>query len=117
MGYLQFDKSKLINLEYSLSKEFIRTNRAGSYTSTTIVGCNTRKYHGMLVCPIQKFKGEKHVLLSTIDVTVVQRDQEFNLGIHKYKGDHYVPRGHKYIRNFEARAVRVTTFRVGGVIL
>ena len=117
MGYLQFDKSKLINLEYSLSKEFIRTNRAGSYTSTTIVGCNTRKYHGMLVCPVQKFKGEKHVLLSTLDVTVVQRDQEFNLGIHKYKGDLYVPRGHKYVRNFEARAVGVTTFRVGGVIL
>ncbi|MCB8994061.1 MAG: glycogen debranching enzyme family protein [Bacteroidales bacterium] len=116
MGYLQFDKSKLINLEYSLDKEFVRSNRAGSYSSTTIVGCNTRKYHGMLVCPCTK-TGDKHVLLSTLDVTVIQHNQEFNLGIHKYQGDLYVPRGHKYVRNFEAEAVGVTTYRVGGVVL
>jgi predicted glycogen debranching enzyme len=117
MGYLQFDKSELINLEYSLSKEFIRSNRAGAYSSTTIIGCNTRKYHGLLVCPTNKVKGEKFVLLSGLDVTIIQHGQEFNLGIHKYKGDLYIPRGHKYVRNFEARAVGVTTYRVGGVIL
>jgi len=116
MGYLQFDKSKLINLEYSLNKEFVRSNRAGSYSSTTIVGCNTRKYHGMLVCPDSQGK-DKNVLLSSLDVTIMQHDQEFNLGIHKYQGDHYVPRGHKYIRNFEAESVGVTTYRVGGVVL
>ncbi len=116
MGYLQFDKSKLINLEYSLNKEFVRSNRAGSYSSTTIVGCNTRKYHGMLVCPDSK-TGNKNVLLSSLDVTIMQHDQEFNLGIHKYQGDHYVPRGHKYIRNFETESVGVTTYRVGGVVL
>ena len=116
MGYLQFDKSKLINLEYSLNKEFVRSNRAGSYASTTIVGCNTRKYHGMLVCP-DKNSIEKNVLLSSLDVTVIQHEQEFNLGIHKYQGDLYVPKGHKYIRNFEAESVGVTTYRVGGVVL
>lgn len=116
MGYLQFDKSKLINLEYSLDKEFVRSNRAGSYSSTTIVGCNTRKYHGMLVCP-DKNNIEKNVLLSSLDVTVIQHEQEFNLGIHKYQGDLYVPRGHKYVRNFEAETVGVTTYRVGGVVL
>lgn len=116
MGYLQFDKSKLINLEYSLNKEFVRSNRAGSYSSTTIVGCNTRKYHGMLVCPDHR-TGEKNVLLSSLDVTIVQHDQDFNLGIHKYQGDLYVPRGHKYVRNFEAESVGVTTYRVGGVVL
>jgi predicted glycogen debranching enzyme len=116
MGYLQFEKSKLINLEYSLNKEFVRSNRAGSYSSTTIVGCNTRKYHGMLVCP-DMVTADKNVLLSSLDVTIVQHDQEFNLGIHKYQGDLYVPRGHKYIRNFEAESVGVTTYRVGGVVL
>ncbi len=115
MGYLQFDKLQLINLEYSLNKEFVRSNRAGSYSSTTIVGCNTRKYHGMLVCP-DKF-GNKNVLLSSLDVSIVQHDQDFNLGIHKYQGDLYVPRGHKYVRNFEAGAIGVTTYRVGGVVL
>jgi predicted glycogen debranching enzyme len=116
MGYLQFEKNKLINLEYSLDKEFVRSNRAGSYSSTTIVGCNTRKYHGMLVCP-DLHSSDKNVLLSSLDVTIVQHEQEFNLGIHKYQGDLYVPRGHKYVRNFEAKKVGVTTYRVGGVVL
>ncbi len=117
MGYLQFDKDQLINLEYSLGREILRTNRAGSYASSTIIGCNTRKYHGLLVCPCQQQNFEKFVLLSTLDATIVQHDQEFNLGIHKYQGDLYIPRGHKYVRNFEAEITAVTTYRVGGVIL
>lgn len=54
MGFLKFQKSELINLEYSLSREMVRSNRAGSYASTTIIGCNTRKYHGLLVCPLEE---------------------------------------------------------------
>jgi predicted glycogen debranching enzyme len=117
MGYLQFDKNQLINLEYSLSREIIRSNRAGSYASTTIVGCNTRKYHGLLICPCHKKNDGRYVLLSSLDATVIQHDQEFNLGIHKYQGDLYVPRGHKYVRDFQAEVAGLTTFRVGGVVL
>lgn len=75
MGYINFDKSRLVNLEYSLGKEILRTNRTGSYSSTTIVGCNTRKYHGLLVCPIDNFEGERYVLLSSLDVSVVEGDK------------------------------------------
>ena len=64
MSYGSLDKSRLINLEYSLFKEILRTNRAGSYSSSTILGCNTRKYHGFLVAPIPELDYEKHVLLS-----------------------------------------------------
>lgn len=117
MAYLQFDKNRLVNLEYSLRREVIRSNRAGSYFSTTIVGCNTRKYHGLLVCPIEEIDGEKHVLLSSLDVTVIQHDSEFNLGIHKYPGNVYHPAGHKYLRDFEVGKVTVAYYRVGGVIL
>ena len=52
MSYLKFDKSLLINLEQSLPKEMLRTNQAGAYHCTTVVGCNTRKQHGLLVVPI-----------------------------------------------------------------
>jgi len=117
MDYLKFDKSELINLEYSLSREVIRSNRAGSYASTTLVGCNTRKYHGLLVCPLDEIDGQRHVLLSTLDATVVQHDKEFNFGIHKYEGDNYVPRGHKYFRDFDTLKGSHITYRVGGVVL
>jgi predicted glycogen debranching enzyme len=117
MSYLKFEKEELINLEYSLSRELIRSNRAGSYASTTIIGCNTRKYHGLLVCPLEEMDGEHHVLLSTLDATVIQHNKEFNLGIHKYEGDRYVPRGHKYVREFNTTKVSHLVYRVGGVIL
>ncbi len=117
MTFLKFDKAELVNLEYSLSREALRSNRAGSYASTTISGCNTRKYHGLLVCPLDSFEGEKHVLLSSLDVTIIQHEKEFNLGIHKYEGDLYVPRGHKYIRDFDAEKGSKITYRVGGVVL
>jgi len=117
MGYLKFDKEQLINLEYSLNKEILRTNRAGAYTSTTINGCNTRKYHGLLVCPISNFGGEKHVLLSTLDETILENGSEFNLGIHRYQGGSYEPKGHKYIRDIEFSKIPKIAYRVGNVVL
>ena len=117
MGYIKFDKSKVVNLEYSLSREILRTNRAGSYSSTTIVGCNTRKYHGLLVCPVDELGADRFVLLSTIDIIVVNNERSFNTGIRKCKGDFFNPKGHKYIEDFETEIIPMRLYRVGGVIL
>ena len=78
MSYINFNKDQLVNLEFSLTREFIRANRAGSYASTTIVGCNTRKYHGLLISPQPGIDQDNHVLLSTLDVSIVQHESEFN---------------------------------------
>ncbi len=115
MGYIEFEKSRLINLEYSLSKEILRTSRTGSYSSTTIVGCNTRKYHGLLVSPVDKFDGERYVLLSSFDVSIVKDDKLFNIGLHKFSGDHFSPKGHKYLTDFTADPVPSMKFEVGNV--
>ena len=117
MSYLRFDKTLMTNLEESLPREILRTNRSGAYHCSTIVDCNTRKYHGLLVIPIPELDDENHVLLSSLDETVIQHGAEFNLGLHKYHGDNFSPRGHKYIREFECEKVPTTWYRVGGVIL
>ena len=117
MSYLNFDKTLLINLDKSLTKEMIRTNRAGTYNSTTIIDCNTRKYHGQLVVPLPEIDNTNHVLLSSLDETVIQHGAEFNLGIHKFEGNNYSPNGHKYIRQFDCEVISRTIYRVGGVIL
>jgi len=117
MSYINFDKNQLVNLEYSLQREMIRSNRAGSYASSTIINCNTRKYHGLLITPQPGIDYDNHVLLSTVDETIIQQDAEFNLGIHKYKGGAYNPKGHKYIRDFSTDEVPKLVYRVGGVIL
>ena len=117
MSYLRFDKTLLTNLEESLPKEVLRTNRSGAYHCTTIVDCNTRKYHGLLVIPIPELDDENHVLLSSLDETVIQHGAEFNMGLHKYQGNNYSPKGHKYVREFECEKVPTTIYRVGGVVL
>lgn len=117
MSYLNFDKTLLINLDKSLTKEMIRTNRAGAYNSTTLIDCNTRKYHGQLVVPLPEIDNTNHVLLSSLSETVIQHGAEFNLGINKYEGNNFSPNGHKYIRQFDCEVISRTVYRVGGVIL
>ena len=117
MGYLKFDKTLLINLEESLTREILRTNRGGAYHCTTIVGCNTRKYHGLLVIPVPALGDDNHVLLSSLDETVIQHGAEFNLGIHQFDNYHFSPNGHKYIRQYDCDNMPRTIYRVGGVIM
>ena len=115
MSGLKFDKRELGNLEYSLDREMLATDRRGGYMSTTIVCCNTRKYHGLMVAPIDQ-SDRTYVLLSSLDETIVQHDQSFNLALHRFDGV-YEPRGHKYITDFEYTPTPTLTYRVGGVIL
>ncbi|MEA4917949.1 glycogen debranching enzyme N-terminal domain-containing protein [Proteiniphilum sp.] len=117
MSYLKFDKDLMINLEYSLYRNVLRTNRRGAYQNTSISGCNTTKYQGLLVMPVPYLDDENHLILSSFDETVIQHGAEFNLGIHRYAGDNYNPKGHKYIREFNCDSVPKTIYRVGGVIL
>ena len=117
MGYIRFEKSLMTNLEETLPKELLRTNRSGAYACSSILDCNTRKYHGLLVLPISEIDDDNHVLLSALDVSVVQHGAVFNLGVHKYRGNTYSPNGHKYIREFNCDKVPTTLYRVGGVLL
>ena len=117
MSYLNFDKTLLMNLEKSITKELIRTNRAGTYSSSTLIECNTRKYHGQLVVPLPEIDDSNHVLLSSLDETIIQHGAEFNLGIHMYPGNNFNPNGHRYIREFTCDTIPRTIYRIGGVIL
>jgi predicted glycogen debranching enzyme len=116
MGYLDFDKEEVTNLNLSLKKEYIRTNRASAYACSTIINCNTRKYHGLLVCPIPELDGSNYVMLSALDEQIIQNDATFNLGIHKFPHE-FNPLGHKYIVEFISDPTPTLIYRVGGVIL
>ncbi len=68
MSYLRFEKALMTNLEESLPRELLRTNRSGAYSCSTIVDCNTRNYPGLLVVPIPVMVVVHHVLLSSLVV-------------------------------------------------
>ena len=115
MAFLKFNKSELVNLSYSLKREIILANKTGAYCNTSIVTCNTRRYHGLLAVPVDKFDGYRHVLLSSLDESLTLRGKRFNLGIHCY-GDVYEPRGHKYIVDFDADPVPCITYKIGEIV-
>lgn len=117
MSYLKFEKALMTNLQESLRREVLRTSRSGAYSASTVVDCNTRKYHGLYVVPIPSIDDENHVLLSSLDASVVQHGAEFNLAMHLYQGGVCNPNGHKYIREFNCDQVPTTIYRVGGVLL
>ncbi len=117
MSYSKIEKDKLVNLEYALERELIRSNRGGSYASTTLSGCNTRKYHGLLIVPCINEDEGKILLLSSVDETIIQKNKEFRLAVHQYKNDVFFPHGHRYISGFESKPIPGKIYRVGGVIL
>jgi len=116
MGYLEYQQEDLINLNKSLNIEYLTTNKAGSYACSTIINCNTRKYHGLLVCPLEKIDGDKYVLLSSLDETIIDNSVEFNLGIHKYPNE-FNPLGHKYATHFISDITPTITYRIGDLVL
>ena len=115
MAFLKFNKSELVNLEYSLKREIIVANKTGAYCNTSIVTCNTRRYHGLLAVPVDKLGGGNYILLSSLDESLVVGGKQFNLGIHCY-GDVYEPRGHKYIVDFDADPAPEIVYKVGEIM-
>jgi predicted glycogen debranching enzyme len=67
--------------------------------------------------PVSALDKDNHVILSSLDATVIQHGAEFNLGLHQYDNNHFSPNGHKYIREYDVGTNARTIYRVGGVIL
>lgn len=117
MAYISFDKRQLVNLEFTMNKEILRSNRSGAFFNTTVIGCNTRKYHGLLVLPQPQLDNNNHVLLSSVDETIIANKEEFHLGVRQYQDGTVAPRGHKYLLEFTIEPVPRLRYRVGSSIL
>ena len=114
MAFLKFNKNELVNLAYSLKREIICANKTGAYCNTSIVTCNTRRYHGLLAVTLDRFGGDHFMLLSALDESLIVNGKQFNLGIHCY-GDIYEPRGHKYVIDFAEDPAPNITYQVGEI--
>jgi len=108
---IRLDRNELLDLQISMKKEYLLTNGKGGYCSSTIHDCHTRKYHGMLVLPVESLE-MTFSFISKIEVNAVIEGKDFNLSTNKFPGV-YNPTGHKYVESFEYDLFPVTKYRIG----
>src|SRR3954447_5415916 len=98
MEPIEFGTEILSSMDASLEREWLETNGIGGFASSTIVGINTRRYHGLLVAAINP-PVERMVLLCKVEETVVMNGKHHDLGSNRYPGIIY-PRGFEMLTRF-----------------
>lgn len=86
-----------INLENGIQKEWIITNGIGGFASSTIIGANTRKYHGLLIAPLTP-PARRYLILSKVDESIEIGGKQYNL--YTNIGKNYIAKGYEYQTSF-----------------
>lgn len=110
---MKFEKEQL-ELREGIKKEWLITNGIGGYASSTILGINTRKYHGLLVAPLEP-PARRHVILSKLDESLEIEGKKYNIYSNICKN--YISEGYKYQQTFEKEYMPVFTYKVGNITL
>ena len=107
-------ENERLTLEEGLKKEWIITNGIGGYSSSTILGANTRKYHGLLIAPLMP-PGNRQMILSKVDESIVIEGKSYNLYTNVCKG--FISDGYKKLVSFEKEYIPIFTYKVEDIII
>ncbi len=110
---IRFDHSVCTDLERAKQLEWLETNGLGGFSSSTITGINTRRYHGLLTAATKPPVG-RYVLLAKLEETLIVNGQHFELSANQYPGAIY-PQGHRYLREFRLDPFPVFVYELAGI--
>ncbi len=110
---LIFPKEALQRFGEIIEKEWLITNGLGSYASSTVLGINTRKYHGLMVAALDP-PGNRTVCFSKLDEDVYLGDDVFRLGSNEFR-DMIYPDGYKLISQFSIAPFPTYNYDLGNV--
>ena len=110
---IQFKQEICRDLDAALRREWLETNGLGGFASSTIIGLNTRRYHGLLVAATKPPVG-RFVLLSKLEETLFIEGQAFELSANRYPGVVH-PQGFRYLKQFRLDPFPVFTYEVEGI--
>ena len=110
---MKIEKEKL-NIEESLEREWLITNGIGGYAASTVLGINTRKYHGLLVAPLTP-PARRHLILSKVDESIEIEGNKYD--IYSNMCHNYISKGYKYEQEFEKEYIPIFTYKVNNVII
>ena len=105
-------EKKQLDLREGITKEWIITNGIGGYASSSVLGINTRKYHGLLVAPLTP-PARRHVILSKLDESIEIEGHKYNLYSNICKN--YISDGYKYLESFEKDFMPIFTYKVSDI--
>ena len=110
---MRYAKEEL-ELDKALEKEWIITNGIGGFASSTIIGANTRKYHGLLVSPIIP-PARRRLILSKLDESIEIDGIKYELFTNV--GKNYISKGYKYQESFTKEILPTFEYKVDGVVI
>ena len=110
---IRFGEDVCSNLDSALPREWLGSNGIGGFASDTINGCNTRRYHGLLVAATKPPVG-RFVLLSKFEESLIVNERAYELGTNQYPGVVH-PQGFQFLRQFRLDPFPIFTFKVNGV--
>jgi predicted glycogen debranching enzyme len=93
------DAAILQNFAAASQTEWLETNGLGGWSGSTLIGVNTRRYHGLLVAAVAP-PAERYVLLSKLDEAIILQEERIELGVNLYQGNTVQPSGHQYLTHF-----------------
>ena len=110
---MRYSKEEL-ELDKALEKEWIITNGIGGFASSTIIGANTRKYHGLLVSPIIP-PARRRLILSKLDESIEVGGKKYELFTNI--GKNYISQGYKYQESFKKEILPTFEYKVEDVVI
>ena len=103
---------KKLDFKDAVNKEWIITNGLGGFASSTIIGANTRKYHGLLVAPLNP-PAQRCMLVSKVDESIEIDGVDYKLYTNMCRN--YISEGYKYQISFEKEEVPVFKYLLDGI--
>ena len=103
-----------VNFEEGIEKEWIITNGIGGFASSTMIGANTRRYHGLLIAPLTP-PARRHLILSKVDESIEIDGTKYDLYTNVCKN--YISQGYKYLKSFEKEYIPIYTYEVEDVTI
>src|SRR5947208_9009158 len=110
-GTIRFGAEVCADVERASQLEWLETNGVGGFASSSILGLNTRRYHGLLTAATQPPVG-RMLMLSKVEETLVVGGRRFELSANRYPGTVY-PRGFEYLREFRLDPCPVFVYEAG----
>src|SRR5678815_5514058 len=110
---IELDQKSCRDLDTALSREWLETNGIGGFSSSTVLGLNTRRYHGLLIAATKPPVG-RLVLLSKLEETLLINQQRFELSANQYPSVIH-PQGHRYLKRFRLDPFPAFTYEVEGI--